>query len=122
DGVVVLPDEALRTPRLLADMAAPRGLALPDHEARRAAQLPRDPVRDLGQVVEVEAEVVRPRAGLGAPVLDELEVVGLAGIPGLCNRGPRLADQAFDRLRADGVQRPVLLRRRDDRPPAAARP
>ena len=55
---------------LVAHEAAPRALTFPDDEPGRAAQLLRDPVRDLGQVVQIQAEVVRPGAGLGAPVLD----------------------------------------------------
>ena len=57
-----------------------------DHEARRAAELLGDPMRDERQVVQVEAQVVRPGAGLRAPVLDDLEVVGLGGAGGLGDR------------------------------------
>ena len=58
---------ALRRSRLLANEPAARALPLADHEARRAAELLGDPVRDLGQVVQVEAQVVGPRAGLRRP-------------------------------------------------------
>ena len=122
DRVVVLPDEAVRTAWLVTDEAAPRALALADHEPRGAAELLRDPVRDLGQVVQVEAEVVRPGAGLAAPVLDDLEVLGLAGGPGLGEGGPGAREEAHDRLVADGVEGAVLAGRGDDRPPRAARP
>ena len=71
-AVGVLPDEPIRPPRLLADEPAERALPFADDEARRPAELLGDPVRDLGQVVQVEAQVVGPRAGLDAPVLDDL--------------------------------------------------
>src|SRR5205807_1610465 len=115
---VVLPDQPGPLARLLADEAAPRALPFPDHEAGRAAELLGDPVRDERQVVQVEAEVVRTGAGLGAPVLDDLEVVGLAGGPRLPKRGSGALEDLLGDL-ADLVQRPVLARRRDDRPPAA---
>ena len=88
DARVVLPDQAVGPPRFVADEAAERALAFADDEAGSAAHLLGDPVRDLGQVVQVEAEVVGPGAGLGAPVLDDLEVVGLAEAARL---GERLA-------------------------------
>ena len=95
----------------------------PSRITNRAAppELLGDPVRDLGQVVEVEAEVVGPGARLGAPVLDELEVVGLAR-RARARRPPSRAraDEPLDDLVADRVERPVLAGRRDDRPPAAA--
>ena len=116
---VVLPDEPVGPPRFVADEPAERALPLADDEAGRAAQLLGDPVRDLGQVVQVEAQVVGPRAGLGAPVLDDLEVVGLARLAGLGERLAGAADERLDHLVADGVERPVLAGRRDDRPPAA---
>ena len=77
-------------------------------------------VRDLGQVVQVQAEVVRARARLAAPVLQDLEVLGLAGRgrPRRCAaRAPR--SRLRDQLRPHRVERPVLAGRRDDRPPAA---
>ena len=82
DARVVLPDQPVRPSRLVANEAAVRTLALADDEARRATELLRDPVRDLGQVVQVEAQVIGPRARLRAPVLDDLEIVGLALGPG----------------------------------------
>ena len=39
-------------------------------------------MRDLGQVVEVEAQVVGLGAGLEAVVLDDLQVVGLLRVSG----------------------------------------
>ena len=90
---VVLPDEPVRPPRFVAHEPAERALALADDEPRRAAELLGDPVRDLGQVVQVEAQVVGPGARLGAPVLDDLEVVGLAGRAGLGERVAGTADE-----------------------------
>ena len=119
---VVLPDHPIGPARLVADEAAPRALPFPDDEPGRAAQLLRDPVRDLGDVVQIEAEVVRPRSGLGTPVLDHLEVVRLGGRSGVRDCRPCPADEALDDLVADGVERPVLAWWRDDRSPAAARP
>ena len=122
DRRVVLPDEPLAEPRLVADEPAERALALADHEPGRAADLLGDPVRDLGQVVQVEAQVVRPGSGLGAPVLDDLDVGGLAGGRG---RGDGVAagpEHLADDRAADRLERPVLARRGDDRPPAARRP
>ena len=99
DAVVVLPDQAVRSRGLLADEPAERALPFADDEARRAAQLLGDPVRDLGQVVQVQAQVVRPGAGLRAPVLDDLEVVGLAGGPRLGQRVAGAADERLDERR-----------------------
>ena len=122
DARVVLPDEPVRPTRLVADEPAERALALADDEARGAAELLGDPMRDLGQVVQVEAQVVGPGAGLGAPVLDDLEVVGLAGrLRASASASRALPDERLDDLVADGVQRPMLAGRRDDRPPAAGR-
>ena len=93
DGVVVGVQEVVGPPDLLAHEPAVRALALADQEARRAAQLLGDPVRDLRQVVEVEAQVVRPGARLRAPVLDDLEVLRPGG-------PPRRADLVAAALRA----------------------
>ena len=78
-------------------------------------------MRDLWQVVQVEAEVVGPRAGLRAPVLDDLEVVGLAEAACLSEGLAGISDERLDHLGPDRVQRPVLAGRGDDRPPAAGR-
>ena len=87
-------------PDLVADEPAARALALADDEPGRAAELLGDPVRDLRQVVQVEAEVVGPGAGLGAPVLDDLEVVGLAGSARPRRGASRArAEQGLDRSR-----------------------
>src|SRR6185503_14057909 len=77
DGGRVLPDEPVPGAGLLAHEAAPRAFALADDEARGAAELLPDAVRDQGQVVQVQAQVVRSGARLGAPVLDDLQVVRL---------------------------------------------
>ena len=79
-------------------------------------------MRDLGKVVEVEAEVIRSCTGLGSPVLDHLEMIRLGRRSGLGDGRTRVADEPLDDLVADGMQRPVLTRRRDDRAPAAAGP
>ena len=67
----------LRIRDLVANQAAERADAFADDEARRAAQLLADTVRNLRQVVEVETQVVGQRACLAAQVLDYLQVVGL---------------------------------------------
>ena len=89
DRVVVLVEQALGTADLIADVPAPRALPFPDDEARGAAELLGHPMGDLGQVVEVEAEVVRPGAGLGTPVLDDLHVFGAGGLLGVADRSRR---------------------------------
>ena len=77
---------------------------------------------DLGQVVEVEAEVVRPGARLGTPVLDDLHVLGARGLLGVADRLASAGEERFDRLAAGGVERPVFPGRCDDRAPAAGGP
>ena len=118
---MVLPDEPVRPAGFVADEPAERALPFADDEPGRAAHLLGDPVRDLRQVVQVEAQVVGPGAGLGAPVLDDLEVVGLAGRPRLGERVAGAPDERLDHLVADGVERAMLARRGDDRPPRAGR-
>ena len=107
---------------LVADEPAERALPFPDHEAGRAADLLGHPMRDLGQVVEVEAQVVGPGTGLGAPVLDDLDIGGLAGPHRLGDRVAADPEHRPDHLVADGLERPVLAGWRDDGPPAARRP
>src|SRR5688572_22791810 len=63
DGGVILPDHPVGPARLVADEATPRALPFPDDEPGGTAQLLRDPVRNLGKVVEIEAQVIGPRAG-----------------------------------------------------------
>ena len=118
----ILPDEPVRSARLVSDEAAERALAFADHEPSRTTQLLGDAVRDLGQVVEVEAQVVRPRSGLRAPVLDDVEVLGLGVVSGSHQRVPRAADQPLDQVAADRVERAVFTCRCDDRPPRPGRP
>ena len=122
DAGVVFPDEPIRAPRLVADQPAERALALADHEPRGAAELLGDPMRDLRQVVQVQAQVVRPRACLRAPVLDDLEVLGLAGDASRGKGVARAGKQLLDQVVADGVQGTVLAGRSDDRPPRAGGP
>jgi len=76
-------------------------------------------MRDLGQVVELEAQMIGPGARLVPPVLDDLEVVGLVRLPGSLDRIPGTRNEAFDDGRAHEVQGPMLEGRRDHRPPAA---
>ena len=118
---VVLPDEPVGPARFVADESAERALAFADDEPGGAAELLGDPVRDLGQVVEVEAEVIRAGAGLGAPVLDDLQVVRLADRAGLDERVASADQELLDEVVADRVQRTMLVRWRDDRPPRAGR-
>ncbi len=40
-------------------------------------------MRDLRKVVQIEAQMVRPRAGLRSPVLDDREVLGLGVAAGI---------------------------------------
>src|SRR5690348_2478928 len=117
DGVGIGIQEALRAPDLVPDETAVGALALSDEEARRAAKLLRDAVRDLREVVEVEAQVVRPGAGLRATVLDDLQVCGPVRRAAGDDLVTRAAQESLDDLTADGVERPVLAGRRDDRPP-----
>ena len=123
DRVIVLVQEVVRAPDLLAHQPAVRALALADEEPRRAAQLLRDPVRDLRQVVEVEAQVVGPGARLRAPVLDDLEVLrsGRPAAPRRSRRGSAASRPSITSL-PDRVERAVLAGRRDDRAPRAGGP
>ncbi len=65
--------------------------------------------------------MVGARPGLGTPVLDDLEVLGLVGRAGLGQGVSRGGEHRLDHRVADRVQRPMLLRGRDDRPPATGR-
>ena len=109
----------VRASDLLAHQPAVRALPLADEEARRAAQLLGDPVRDLRQVVEVEAQVVGPGAGLGAPVLDDLQVLGPVRLAGDADLVAAACEQPSMIVAADGVERAMLAGRRDDGPPGA---
>ena len=73
----VLIDEALWIRDLIAHQAAERADAFTDDVAGCAAKLLADTVRDLRQVVEVEAQVVRQSSCLAAEVLDHLQVFRL---------------------------------------------
>src|ERR1035437_8772398 len=90
DALGVLPDEARLDARLLPRKPTIRALALPDHAAGSATDLLGNAMRDLRQVVQVEAEVVGPGPGLRAPVLHDLEIFGLADLARL---GDRIARQ-----------------------------
>jgi hypothetical protein len=79
-------------------------------------------MRDLGQVVDVEAQVVRACAGLGTPVLHDLHVLRLAVFPGRGDLGPDARQQLPDERRSDGVEGAVLAGRRDDRLPGPGGP
>ena len=123
DRVVVLPQEAQPALALHPDRAAVRAFALADHEARRAADLLRDLVRDLGQVVEIQAEVVGARAGLAAQrVLEHLQVLRLAHPGGLADGRPGAPEQSRDQLVPHRVEGSMLARRRHDGPPASGSP
>ena len=115
DRVIVRVEQAVRAAHLVAHEAAVRALALADQEARRAAQLLGDPVRDLRQVVQVEAQVVGAGAGLRAPVLEDLEVRGGTRPP----RGHDLVAGAREELLDRACCPP---RGADGAPPAARRP
>ena len=66
--------------------------------------------------------MVGPGAGLGAPVLDDLEVVGLPAVAGLGEGVPRRAEQAPRSVSLPTAWSGAMLAgRRDDRPPAAGR-
>ena len=119
DRVVVGVEQVVRAAHLLPHEPAVRALAFADQEPRGAAELLGDPVRDLGQVVQVEAQVVGPGAGLGAPVLHDLQVLGPGGPTRRADLVAAPLEEALDDRAADRVQRPVLLRRRDDRAPGA---
>jgi hypothetical protein len=93
-----------------------------DHETGGTAHLLGDTVRDLGQVVQIEAQVVRPGPGLCAPVLHDLDVGGLAGGAGRGNGVATGSEHVAGDRHADGLEGSVLARRRDDGPPAARRP
>jgi hypothetical protein len=74
-------------------------------------------MRDLRQVVQIEAQVVGPGARLCSPVLDDREVLGLILATGLGEGVARTGDEPLDELRADGVERTMLAGRSDDGPP-----
>ena len=120
-AVHVLPDEAIACPGGIPHETAVRTLALANDETRRATQFLGDPVRDLRQVVELEAEVVRAGSGLGAPVLDDLEMIGLIGGPGGNDRVPGAGDHGLDDGRPDLMERAMLAGWRHDGPPAPRR-
>ena len=72
-----------------------------------------------GRVRDIVAPVVGPGPGLRAPVLDDLEMLGLARRP----TGGDLVATALQHLADDldprGLERPVLAGGRDDGPPGA---
>jgi hypothetical protein len=113
--VVVCVEQVIRPPDFLPDVPAVRALTFPDEEACRASQLLRDPVRDLGQIVEIEAQVVGPGTGLGAPVLDHLHVLRPVGGPGDVDFVPAAGQEPLDRGGAGGVEWPVFAGRRHNR-------
>jgi hypothetical protein len=78
-------------------------------------------MRYLGQVVQVETKVVGPSACLSSPVLDDLEILGLADLLGIYKRLPDDCKHCAQHFAADGLEGPVLARRRDDSSPAAGR-
>ena len=104
-------DEPITADRFVDDEAAPRTAALADHEPGGAAELLCHAMGHLRQVVQVEAQVIGPGAGLGAPVLDHLEVLGQAGRTGV--------GDLDDRFGSDRVEGSMLTRAGHDRPPAA---
>src|SRR5882672_11445580 len=110
NGRVVLPDEPLRPVRLVPDEAAPWALPLADDIASRPAELLGDAVRDLRQVVQVEAQVVGSRARLGAPVLDHLEMIRLGRRASVDEGGTSAGEELLDEIDANRVEGPVLAR------------
>ena len=66
--------------------------------------------------------MIGPGARLRAPVLDDLDVLGGARRARLGERVAGTAQERGDQRGVDLVERPMLARRRDDRPPAAGRP
>src|SRR6185436_7711130 len=108
------PDQTLASATLFSNQAAPRAFALSDHEPRRPAQLLADPMRDQRQVVQVEAQVIRARTRLRAPVLDDLQVVGLLRSGGLDDGFARDAQELLRGLAGLG-QGAMLAGRRGDR-------
>src|SRR5919109_4537562 len=93
---VVLPDEPIGTDGLVADEPAVRALPFADDEARGATELLGDAVRYLRQVIQVEAQMVRPRTRLRAPVLDDGEVLGLRPLSGGGQCVAGTGDQSLD--------------------------
>ena len=65
--------------------------------------------------------MVRPGARLRAPVLDDLQVVGLAGRSGLHEGVAGAREQLLDEVVADGMERTVLAGRRHHGPPLPGR-
>jgi len=101
---VVLPDQPVRQSRLVANEAAVRAFAFADDEIGRRHRAPPMRCGIWGQVVQVRGTGwFRPSAGLHAPVLDDLEVVGLALGPGgrqhVAARGPTSPSMSSSRPR-----------------------
>ena len=113
----VLEEEPLPAPHLLANHRAVGTLTFTNEVARGTADLLTDAVGDLGQVVQIEAEVVRQGACLRPPVLDDLEVCGHAGP----FRGADLVARPGEHLDDDGGlllgERCMMQARGDDRLP-----
>src|ERR1035437_5362831 len=118
-ALLVLPDEARLGPSLFPRKPAIRALAFADHAAGSATDLLGDAMRDLRQVVEIQAEVIGPGSGLRAPVLHHLQVLGLAHSGRLGNGIAGQSEHSAQRGTADTLQRPVFSGRRHDRAPAA---
>ena len=96
---------------------APGTALAADHVARPSADLLRHAVRDLGDGIQLEVQVRRPRPGLAAVVLEHLEVDRLVrwlgGGPELAHRVTHVAEELLGEMRA-GVREPLVVVPRPD--------
>ena len=120
DAGGVVEDESVAPGHLRLDEPAPGADAFADDVARGSTKLLADAVRDVRQVIDVEAEMVGHGTGLLTPVLDDLQVLraaalGLRAHDALAGQRQHLDDDGL-RLVAE---RSVMAERRHDGLPGA---